>query len=146
MEIARISICDQSLLPKNHDEYTSAFSKISATRHMYDTWHLRVFDIHRSLYSPSVRMENRWQRWQRVRNCSRIRVPRQWTDSRDIKHIFFNFLEQSIYSNGKTFCVNRSKFSMNNLENLYCNISLSLLRKDANLSRLVLRNLYDDYQ
>jgi len=32
---------------------------------------------------------------------------------------------------------------MDNLENSHCNIlSLFLLRKDANLSRLVLRNLY----
>jgi len=40
------------------------------------------------------------------------------------------------------FRVSKSKFSMNNLENSRCNIlSLFLLRKNANLSRLVLRNL-----
>jgi len=51
-----------------------------------------------------------------------------------------------MYSYGKTlFRVNSSKFSTENLENSRGNVlSLSLLRKDANLSRLeVLRNLYE---
>ena len=50
-----------------------------------------------------------------------------------------------MYSYGKIpFRVSKLKFSVDNLQNSRCNIrSLSLLRKDANLSRLVVRNLYE---
>jgi len=55
------------------------------------------------------------------------------------------FSTQSMYSYRKApFRVNRSKFSADKLQNSRYNIlSLSLLRTDANLSRLVLRNLHE---
>jgi len=50
-----------------------------------------------------------------------------------------------MYSYGKTpFHVKRLKFSSDKLENSHCSIlSLSLLKKDANLFKLEARNLYE---
>jgi len=56
-----------------------------------------------------------------------------------------NFLTQSMYSYGKMLLrIKKSKLSADELQNLHCIIrSLSLLRNDANLSKLEVKNLYE---
>jgi len=60
------------------------------------------------------------------------------------KHVSSNFLVQLIYVRKDAFRVRRLKFSADKFQNSRCNIrNLYLLKKDANLSRPVLRNLYE---
>jgi len=83
----------------------------------------------------------------RERNRSRIRyvwpVNELKNNSRGDKRVSCNFSTQSMYSYGKTpFHVRKSKSSALSLQNSERTIfNLSLSRYDANLSRLVFRNL-----
>ena len=131
----------------NQAKYSNAQHRDRNSRHSFrrnfrKCWLItrHSFFKYRSLFSPSVRIENRSQR-ERNRSRIRYRSSMNWKIIRVVVSTCPVIFQRSQRTrNGKMpFCVKRSKFSALSLQNSECTIfNLSLSRYDTNYQGLYL--------